>query len=149
MVYTSPLRRALETAEIVGARLGLDVRTLEALREVDVGSWSGLSVPEVEARFPAGFARWREWRLHGWEDGESYDELARRVVEGLLAVALRHPNERVVAVTHGGPIRCAVASARGVSLAKAGALLKVVANGAIVRIAVRDGKLEAPDSPAL
>ncbi|HWH04956.1 MAG TPA: histidine phosphatase family protein, partial [Gaiellaceae bacterium] len=57
-VYSSPLVRALETAETVAAALGLPVETREALREVDVGSWEGLSRDEIEERHPEDFARW-------------------------------------------------------------------------------------------
>jgi probable phosphoglycerate mutase len=60
IVYTSPLQRAHETARILAARLDLDVRVSDALEEVDVGSWSGLTRAEVEARFPDGFRRWVE-----------------------------------------------------------------------------------------
>src|SRR5215211_9126850 len=52
-MYSSPLRRALETAEIVAASHGLEPVTVDGLREVDVGSWSGLTRAEIEQRFPA------------------------------------------------------------------------------------------------
>ena len=42
IAYTSPLRRAAESAEILGAALGLEVRPCDALMEVDVGSWLSL-----------------------------------------------------------------------------------------------------------
>jgi len=56
-VYSSDLRRAWETAEAVASAKGLDVIRLPELREVDVGSWSGLTRDECEARFPEAFAR--------------------------------------------------------------------------------------------
>ena len=73
-IYSSPLRRALETAEVVAASHGLEAVPVRALREVDVGSWSGLTRAEVEERFPAQFARWLDYG-EGWEDGESYDQM--------------------------------------------------------------------------
>ena len=93
--------------------LGLEPVTDAALKEVDVGSWSGLTRSEVEALFPAGFARWLEYG-HGWDDGETYDELGERVVTGLLDIDARHSGTAVLAVTHGGPIRSALAAAEGV-----------------------------------
>ena len=139
--YTSPLRRAEETARIVATELGLEPVSDPALMEVDVGSWSGLTRDEVESRFPDGYARWLEYG-HGWDDGESYDELGERVVTGLRAIADRHPHERVLAVTHGGPIRSALATADGVPFDEARRSIHVIGNCAIVRLAVRDGKLE-------
>jgi len=87
-VYTSPLSRARETAEIVAARVGLKVVALPELREVDTGSWSGLSRADVEARFPEGFAHWRSGGS-AWENGESYDEMAERVIGALRKIGER------------------------------------------------------------
>ena len=56
-VYSSDLRRARETAEAVALPHGLDVIELPELREVDVGSWEGLTRAEAEAKFPDGFRR--------------------------------------------------------------------------------------------
>jgi probable phosphoglycerate mutase len=143
VVYTSPLRRASESAELLAERLGVEVRTSDALKEIDVGAWSGLTVHEVEERFPEGFARWVEWRCAGWSDGETYGELGRRVVDGLRQIADRHPGERVLGVTHGGPIGCAAAAALRVPLHEVRDRLGAVGNAAIIRIDVRDGILEA------
>ena len=88
-LYTSPLQRAAETAAIIGYELGLEPRPNDALKEVDVGSWSGLTRAEVEQRYPTGFARWLEFG-HGWDDGETYDELGARVVTGLTRIGERH-----------------------------------------------------------
>jgi broad specificity phosphatase PhoE len=141
--YSSPLRRAAESAEILASRLGLDMGPSDALKEVDVGSWSGLTVAEVEARFPEGHACWLEWRVSGWKDGETYEELARRVLAGLHELARAHPGENVLAVTHGGPIRSAMAAALGLPLDDVSDRIGVVGNCAVARIVVRDGKLEA------
>jgi broad specificity phosphatase PhoE len=143
-LYTSPLRRALETAELLAAELRLQAREETSLKEVDVGSWSGLTRTDVEARFPDGFARWLEYG-HGWDDGESYEELGDRVVAGLLSIGARHTGTAVMAVTHGGPIRSALASAERVPFDEARRSIHVVGNCAVVRLAVRDGKLERVD----
>ena len=71
-VYSSDLRRARETAEAVATKHGLPLHVLPELREVDVGSWSGLTRLEAEERFPEAFARWRDGG-QGWEDGEPYE----------------------------------------------------------------------------
>jgi broad specificity phosphatase PhoE len=143
-LYTSPLRRALETAAILGAQLGLEPIREPALMEVDVGSWSGLTRTEVGERFPAGYARWLEYG-HGWDDGETYEDLGARVVAGLLAIADRHDGVEVLAVTHGGPIRSALAAAGHVPFEDARRSIDVIGNCAVVRLAVRDGKLERVD----
>jgi broad specificity phosphatase PhoE len=143
-LYTSPLRRAHETAHLLASPLGLDVRVSDALMEVDVGSWSGLTRAEIEARYPAGFQRWLDYG-HGWDDGETYDQLGQRVAKGLRRIGEAHPDERVVAVTHGGPIRSALAVAESVPFAEARRSINVIGNCAVVRIAVRNGTLQRVD----
>ena len=142
--YTSPLRRAAETAAILGDALQLEPRLDTSLMEVDVGSWSGLTRTEVEGRFPQGYARWLEYG-HGWDDGETYDELGARVVSGLVRIGREHDGGEVLAVTHGGPIRSALAAAERVPFEEARRSIHVIGNCAVVQLVVRDGKLERVD----
>lgn len=144
-VYSSPLRRAFETAEIVAASHGLEAVPVEALREVDVGSWSGLTRAEVEERFPKQYARWRDYG-QGWEDGETYDDMGVRVVAALLQLAARHDGERVLVVTHGGPIRAAFAFADGTSHADARRLGPDIGNTFLAAVTVADGALRRTEA---
>ena len=102
-VYSSDLSRASETARTIGERLGVEVVEDAALREIDVGSWSGLTRAEVQERFPEGFARWLEGEIG--HDGETREALTARVVAAIERIAGRHPGATVVVVTHGGAIR--------------------------------------------
>jgi len=89
-VYSSDLRRASETAEIVGGQLGLPVEQEPGLREIDVGSWQGLTKAEIDGR---------PW------DGETYEQHSERVLRALRGIAARHPGGQVLVVTHGGSLR--------------------------------------------
>ena len=144
-VYASPLLRARETAEIVAERLGLAVETVDGLREVDVGSWSGLTRAEVEERFPDGFHRWLALD-HGWEDGETYDDLGRRVLASLRELAARHPGERVLVVSHGGPMRSAMAAAAEVAYAESRRAAKPVGNCDVAIFRFEDERLRRLDN---
>ena len=139
-VYTSPLRRAAETAAVVAAAHGLEPVPVEALREVDVGSWQGLRRAEVERRFPEQFTRWLDYG-QGWEDGESYDEMGRRVVAALLELATARAGERILVVTHGGPIRAAFAFADGTTHAEARRTGPLIANVFLAEFSVENGAL--------
>jgi len=141
-LYTSPLRRASETAEILAATLGVEARALEALREIDVGAWEGLTIDEVRERYPERLDE--DWRS-GWEDGETYDELERRVVPALVELGSRHDGGHVVGVTHAGPIRAAIAASMGLAYDDARPLIGPLENCALFRFAIRDGKLERVD----
>ncbi len=143
-VYSSPLSRAYETAEVVAASHGLEPATVEALREVDVGSWSGLTRAEIEQQFPEQYARWLDYG-QGWEDGEAYERMAERVVAALLELAPTHDGERVLAVTHGGPMRAASAFADRVSYGEARRRSPVVGNAAVLEFAVEAGALRRLD----
>jgi 2,3-bisphosphoglycerate-dependent phosphoglycerate mutase len=104
-----------------------------------------LTVREVEDRFPKGFGRWVDWKVEGWEDGEQYEDFSRRVVGGLLEIASRHTGEQVLAMTHGGPIRTALAAAQAVPAGDLPGANVVLGNCAVVRIAVQDGGLQTVD----
>ena len=114
-ICSSDLRRARETAEVLAERHGLEVEARRDLREVDVGSWSGLTRAQVAARFPDGHRRW-EQGLPGWTDGETYEQMAERVVAAVRDLAGRHPQERLLVVTHAGPIRAVHAAAIGIDI---------------------------------
>jgi broad specificity phosphatase PhoE len=137
-VYSSPLQRAFETARVVAEPHGLAAAPVEGLKEVDVGSWQALTRDEVEQRFPEQFRRWLDYE-RGWDDGESYDEMGQRVITALEELAAHHDGERIVAVTHGGPIRAALARAEGITHSEARRRGPVVGNCFVARFAVSDG----------
>ena len=141
-VYSSPLRRASETAAIVASRIGLDVRRVEALREIDVGDWEGLTIGEVQSWYPDSAPV--DWRS-GWPGGETYEELSARVLPALAALADAHPDGRILAVTHAGPVRAALAAAMGLSYDDARPIIGSLENCVTFRLTVRGGKVERVD----
>jgi broad specificity phosphatase PhoE len=124
-IYASDLSRAHDTARIVGETKGLPVTTMTALREVDVGSWSGLTNPEIAAKFP-GMAR---------HDGESEEALLERVRAAVLEIGTRHDGS-VLVVTHGNAMRAIVEHATGTRPRR-------IANCDVLRIRCHQGLLEA------
>jgi broad specificity phosphatase PhoE len=139
-IYTSPLSRALETASIVGAQTGLEFVPVDDLREVNTGSWSGLSRAEVQERFPEGFERWISGGS-GWEDGETYEEMGERVLRGVRKIAAAHPDGRVLVISHGGPIRAIHAAAAGVGIHEFRRLQPVEPNARLSAVSVEDGRI--------
>ena len=132
-VYSSDLRRASETARIVANRLGLDVTEDPALREIDVGSWSGLTRDEGRERFPEGFARWLSGEIG--HDGETREALTERVVGAVERIAAAHADEHILVVTHGGGIRALrrhAAGDPGESVENAGTFALALVEGELV-----------------
>jgi len=125
-IYASDLRRAADTAAQVARGHRLEVVELQDLREVDVGSWSGLTRAEAERRFPEGAARWKDG-YPGWTDGESYTAMQTRVVKTVTGLGRVHEiahtmsdkrwrSARILVVSHGGPIRAIHAAALGLDV---------------------------------
>lgn len=139
-IYSSDLRRAQETAEIVARAQGLDVRTTPALREVDVGSWSGLTRTEAQQRQPDAYRRWLAGE-EGWDDGETYAELSDRVLRAVREMAAAHRGQRVLLVAHGGSIRAVHAAALGVDVHTYRRLQPVEPNATLSAVCVEDGRL--------
>jgi broad specificity phosphatase PhoE len=127
--YTSDLRRAAETAEIILAGRDVPLFADRGLRELDVGSWSGLTRIEIEQRFP-GAAR---------HDGETSEAHLQRVLATVQRIAERHPDERVLIVTHGGSLRALRRHALGVES------VPRVENCAVYRLAFEGGELRGLD----
>ena len=139
-VYSSDLRRAFDTANAVAEKQGLDVQVTEELREVDVGSWSGLTQEEAEERFPDGFRRWRAG-FPGWDDGETYEEMTDRVLPAVERIAREHGGGRLLVVSHGGPIRALHAAALGLDVHAYRRLRPVEPNARLSAVCFVDGRL--------
>lgn len=105
-VWTSPLRRAAETAEIVGAALGLEPQADDRLCEIDVGDWAGRTYAEAIAEVPDAIERWLAGDLSfRFPGGESLAEQTERVLAALDDI--RAGDVPALVVCHGGVIRVA------------------------------------------
>lgn len=137
-VYSSDLRRALETATTVASTLrgAPPVHTDEGLREIDVGALAGKVPSEIQAQFPDYLAALRDdpWNARR-PGGESMADLAARAKRAFDALCERHAGERVLVVTHGGVVRVAVSLAIGGEDKDVWARLSV-SNTAITRVAL-------------
>jgi broad specificity phosphatase PhoE len=126
-VYSSDLARAHETAEIVAEPHGMPVVVDPELREIDIGSWSGLTHEEIRARFPDGTR----------PDGETREQHSARVRVAIERIARANLDRRVLVVTHGGTVRAVhdVISEEP---------YHPVANCAVLEVHFRDDRLVAP-----
>jgi probable phosphomutase (TIGR03848 family) len=113
-VYSSPLDRALQTAEAVARPHHLTVQAREGLNEVDFGEWTGMAFEQLVAD-----RRWTAFNTHRATapvpGGEAMSRVMARVASELGVLAARHPVGRVVAVSHCDVIRAAVLHYLGLS----------------------------------
>jgi broad specificity phosphatase PhoE len=99
-VYTSPLKRALKTAEAIARRHKLKVEVSPGLIDCDFGQWQGLSLEEVKNKYSQLYRQWTESpQLVKMPGGESLDEVRERALEVVNGVIAKH-NGAVVLVSH-------------------------------------------------
>jgi len=101
-VYSSPLQRALQTAEMIAAPHGLAVQPLPGLTSMNYGKWAGLLRAEVAQRWPEEFAAWRRDPFSAQiPGGENIADLRDRAMAALRTTIAQHADgETALLVTH-------------------------------------------------
>jgi probable phosphoglycerate mutase len=116
VVVSSPVRRTLETAEILAARLGTTFVTDDGLAEMEFGTWEGMTFAEVRETYPDDLETWLGSVDTGPGGGESLREIEKRVLASLERLLSEHARQTVLAVTHVTPIKVLVTHAMGAPL---------------------------------
>ncbi len=109
-LYTSPSRRAVETAAPLAAACGLTPLLDERLAEIDFGELEGRGYDEIASSHPELYRRWMTAPARvRFPGGESYARLRRRVLAATAAILDRHPGQTVAVVSHAGALRAILA----------------------------------------
>jgi len=111
LVLTSPLRRAVRTAEAVAGAAGAPLAVDSELVETDFGDWEGLTFGEVLARWPDEMAAWQADVAAAPPGGESFAAVAKRVDVALDRLLTERKGQTVVVVSHVTPIKFLVCRA--------------------------------------
>ena len=111
VIVTSPLQRAVRTAEEVAGVTGAPLVTDEGFRETDFGAWEGLTFAEVRQRWSAELTAWLADPEVPPPGGESLAEVSTRVTAALQHVLADYQDQRVLIVSHVSPIKTLVAAA--------------------------------------
>lgn len=119
-VYSSPLRRALETAEAVAAPHRLHVQPEEGLTEMDVGEMDGHTIEEMQKLHADFLRRWftSEAATLRMPGGECLQDVRERCCESLSRILTRHPDDTVCAVSHNFTIHVLLCHALGLPLSE-------------------------------
>ncbi len=100
-VYSSPLTRAIRTAEPLARALGLEVIPEEGFTDINYGYWQGLSPSEVAELYPELYRTWLESpHLVRVPGGEGLDDVRARAEEALFRILKRHHGEEIAIVGH-------------------------------------------------
>ncbi len=102
-IYSSDLERTRLSARLLGEPHQLEPVSFPELRELCFGVWEGLSVTEVEKKFPQQLEkRMKNIEAFQVEGGETFEQLKERVVPRFEEIIAYHPNEQIALVCHGG-----------------------------------------------
>ena len=110
-IYTSPIERAQQTAEIVGDHNAIDVISDKRLIELDMGKFTGLKYDEIFEKHGNVFLKFYSGDLELAHNGvETFAEVKNRVLDVIEHVIGQHKDENVLLVTHMDPIKAVLSS---------------------------------------
>lgn len=136
-IYSSPLKRAYETAQIVNCNFNMDIISSDNLKEYNFGIWEDLTYAEIREKYPHQSVEWeKDWMNYCMEGGESALQGYQRIVEFIDLLVGRHKCGTIILVTHLGCIKCILAHLLGMN--PEGIWRFSVNNGSISRITIND-----------
>ncbi len=154
-VYSSPLERCTETAQILAAPHHLDVEQNDGLLEADIGEWTGKKINDLKNT--------ELWRIvqtapsfATFPGGESMRVMQSRIVEAVHQIVTLHPDQIVLACSHSDMIKAALAHYIGAHLdhfqrihvsPSALSIIYFTAHGPIVERLNDTGQLKPPPPP--
>ena len=136
-LYSSPVTRAMQTAQAISEAAHVRAVPLEGVEEIDAGEFEGLTGPQLRQRFPEVMTRWdRDPGPTKLPGGESLGQVQARAWKAVSRVARASPDQKVVIVTHNFPIQTIICQALGMPLNDFRRLS--VALGSITRMELSD-----------
>lgn len=101
VIYSSPMKRACETAEVIRGDRPLEIHTDNGLREISCGKWEGLDGKEVEERYPGQIMLWgsrpEELRIEG---GDTFLEVSERIVDAFFHIVDANRGKTILMTSH-------------------------------------------------
>ncbi len=135
-IWSSDLRRAIDTARPIADALGLEIKTDERLREIYAGDWQGMLFAEVEEKFSAEYAYYKANRKTSrTPNGEGMCDVRVRVEEVVREIAETSDGKCVLISTHNGPLMALASMMTGTELEK----LSSLPNNSITELEYENG----------
>ena len=137
-IYSSPLKRAMQTAEIINENFNLDIICSEGLKERNFGIWDDITYKELTERYPAEYNEWvNDWIKYRIKDGESAIEAYNRPAMFIDELLTSHTEGVFVIVTHLGTIRFILAHLLELGIESSWRFR--VGNASTTRVEIKDG----------
>lgn len=140
-IFSSPMKRALQSAHVVAQVIGYDGEIIkdERLRECEIRLWNGKDLNQVLADHHKEFNEWRTNLFSNVEGAESLGSVQKRMFEFLSQVMVQYPNENVIIVSHAIALRMLIAKVLG--LLPPAHLNFALDNGSLSCLGVKDGNV--------
>ncbi|KUO73659.1 MAG: hypothetical protein APF77_22840 [Clostridia bacterium BRH_c25] len=117
VIYSSSLRRALKTAEIVADCRSCSIVKSEKYHEICLGPWEGMTINEIKEKYSEHFRVYREdpanFRLPG---AETFLDLTERTYNAILEIVSKHIGKNILLVSHGTAIKAAIIRILGIDI---------------------------------
>lgn len=114
ILYSSDLKRAVQTAEPVAKACSLQIIKCENLREINGGAWEGMPFSDIENLYPNEYRLWKsDIGRSVCPGGESLQQLSRRIIDAVTGICMQNDSKSVCIVTHATPIRAVCTHAAG------------------------------------
>jgi len=134
-VWTSPLKRAQQTGEVVASAIGIPLQVDDRLRERNLGVMQGRNPTELREQFPAVIDAWvKQIPLPPEATAEADHEVVSRIESAMYDLASAYPGKTVALILHGASVRCLLKRAVG------GARIKTPKNVSLTTLAVGPGR---------
>lgn len=118
LIYSSPMLRTRSTAEVIASKANVSVLFEPRLKERPFGIWDGLYFDEISRDYPDQFQAWKRDPISFVpEGGETINAHMERIKGALFEIIDNHRGQRIVVVSHVGPIRMCITDVLGMPLA--------------------------------
>lgn len=105
-IYSSDLKRAYETANIIGEELNIDVTPMESFREIAFGHWEGIEIDKINSANEKEHQTWlKEPHKFKMEGAETLYEIQKRAMSGVSLVLNKNPGKNILIVSHGTTLK--------------------------------------------
>lgn len=110
-IYTSPSGRTISTTNLIKGEKEIPVFLNDNLREINLGDWEGQTLFDIENKYPNEYyAYWNTPHVYKPINGESFEDLKKRVLEAIHSIQKKHSTGNVLIVTHSVAIKILLAS---------------------------------------
>jgi len=100
-IYTSPLRRSIETAQPIAKFFQLEIVPIQGLIDISYGEWEGLTFNEVKKRYGDQYTKWgKRPELIRFPHGETLDEAKERSFRAFKGIVKKNPDKSILIIPH-------------------------------------------------